>query len=142
MIFVDASALVAILKGEPDAAELTATLLGHVDEVWVSAMVRFEVTASLAVSRAKAAGRSSAQPEDFEVSGGLLDALLSELGARDVLLTATTGQAALKAAATYGKLVGHPARLNMGDCFAYACAKSLKAPLLYKGEDFVHTDLA
>ena len=38
--------------------------------------------------------------------------------------------------------VGHPARLNMGDCFAYACAKRLDAPLLYKGDDFARTDLA
>ncbi len=142
MIFADASALVAVLKGESDAEKLTATLLEHVDEVWVSSIVRFEVTASLAVSRAKAAGRSSAEAEDFEVSARLLDALLGELGAKEVPLTATLGQAALIAAATYGKLVGHPARLNMGDCFAYACAKSLHAPLLYKGEDFVHTDLA
>jgi uncharacterized protein with PIN domain len=59
LIFADASALVAILKGEPDAAELTATLLEHVDEVWVSPVVSFEVMASLAASRAKAAGRSS-----------------------------------------------------------------------------------
>jgi len=43
---------------------------------------------------------------------------------------------------TYGKLVGHPADLNMGDCFAYACAKVYGAQLLYKGRDFSETDLA
>jgi ribonuclease VapC len=41
----------------------------------------------------------------------------------------------------YGK-GRHPARLNMGDCFAYACAKTNDARLLYKGDDFSHTDLA
>jgi len=42
----------------------------------------------------------------------------------------------------FGKASGHPARLNMGDCFAYACAKTNNAKLLYKGDDFKHTDLA
>jgi ribonuclease VapC len=41
----------------------------------------------------------------------------------------------------YGK-GHHPARLNMGDCFAYACARTNNARLLYKGDDFSHTDLA
>ncbi len=39
-------------------------------------------------------------------------------------------------------LESHPAALNMGDCFAYACAKALAVPLLYKGDDFAQTDLA
>ncbi len=42
----------------------------------------------------------------------------------------------------YGKGLGHPARLNMGDCFSYALAKKSGDPLLYKGDDFSHTDLA
>jgi ribonuclease VapC len=50
--------------------------------------------------------------------------------------------AALDAYRNYGKRSAHPARLNMGDCFAYACAKIQNAKLLYKGDDFVHTDLA
>lgn len=50
--------------------------------------------------------------------------------------------AALDAYGRYGKGSGHPARLNMGDCFAYACARTNNARLLYKGDDFSHTDLA
>lgn len=50
--------------------------------------------------------------------------------------------AALDAAARYGKRSGHPAQLNMGDCFAYACAHVHGARLLYKGNDFAQTDLA
>lgn len=46
------------------------------------------------------------------------------------------------ASGTYGKLIGHEADLNFGDCFAYACAKALGMPLLYKGNDFARTDLA
>lgn len=49
--------------------------------------------------------------------------------------------AALDAYATYGK-GRHRAGLNFGDCFAYACAKTNRARLLYKGDDFFHTDLA
>jgi ribonuclease VapC len=45
-------------------------------------------------------------------------------------------------AGRYGRIVGHKAALNFGDCFAYACARAYRAPLLYKGEDFSHTDLA
>jgi hypothetical protein len=43
--------------------------------------------------------------------------------------------------ATSGSGSGHPARLNLGDCFAYALAKDTGEPLLYKGDDFVHTDV-
>lgn len=42
----------------------------------------------------------------------------------------------------YGKIVGHAARLNLGDCFAYACAKSQGVALAYVGTDFALTDLA
>ena len=42
----------------------------------------------------------------------------------------------------YGKGQRHPAQLNMGDCFAYACARHWSVPLLYKGDDFAQTDMA
>lgn len=48
---------------------------------------------------------------------------------------------ALEARIRYGRGFGHPARLNFGDCFSYALAKTLKAPLLYVGEDFDRTDI-
>jgi ribonuclease VapC len=41
----------------------------------------------------------------------------------------------------FGKGSGHPARLNFGDCFAYALAKESGEPLLFKGGDFAHTDI-
>lgn len=142
MIFADASALVAILKGEPEAEALAARLAANPGEVWVSALVRFEAEASLAVARARMAGRDAAAPEDFAVAAGLVGDLLEELGARDLPISAAIARGALEAAAAWGKLVGHPARLNMGDCFAHACAKALGAALLYKGCDFARTDLA
>jgi ribonuclease VapC len=41
----------------------------------------------------------------------------------------------------FGKGSGHPANLNFGDCFAYALAKAMAEPLLFKGDDFPHTDV-
>ncbi|MGO4840132.1 PIN domain-containing protein, partial [Rhizobiaceae sp. 2RAB30] len=60
----------------------------------------------------------------------------------EVAISGEIGRRALDASATYGKAVGHVADLNFGDCFAYACAKSLDVALLYKGNDFARTDLA
>jgi ribonuclease VapC len=47
-----------------------------------------------------------------------------------------------KTSIAYGKTIGHPADLNFGDCFSYACAKTLNLSLLCKGNDFTQTDLA
>ncbi|MDH2329204.1 PIN domain-containing protein [Cereibacter sp. SYSU M97828] len=141
-MFVDSSALVAIIKGEPEAEGFTACLGNVKGQIWVSSVVRFEVIASLAISRARNAGRDHASDEDFATATGLLDDLLREIGAKDVHLSAAMGAAALDAAKTYGKLVGHPSKLNMGDCFSYAAAKTYRVGLLYKGDDFAKTDLA
>ncbi len=60
---------------------------------------------------------------------------------RLVPIAAAESREALAAHARFGKGRGHPARLNMGDCFAYGCATANDAALLYKGDDFAHTDL-
>lgn len=59
-----------------------------------------------------------------------------------VPITPEIGLAAIDALARYGKGSGHPAQLNFGDCFSYACCKSVGVPLLYVGDDFAATDLA
>ena len=41
----------------------------------------------------------------------------------------------------YGKIMNHPAKLNMGDCFTYACARAYRTRIAYKGDDFSYTDL-
>ena len=70
---------------------------------------------------------------------------LDELIARVAMIIepVTPEQAALGRAAyrDFGRGSGHPAKLNMGDCFAYALAKDKAEPLLFKGNDFVHTDV-
>lgn len=56
-------------------------------------------------------------------------------------VTAEQAQVAREAYRDFGKTSGHPARLNFGDCFAYALAKVMREPLLFKGQDFSHTDI-
>ncbi|HSI40346.1 MAG TPA: type II toxin-antitoxin system VapC family toxin [Xanthobacteraceae bacterium] len=71
-----------------------------------------------------------------------LAAVIDAAGIDILTLTPDIGRSALEAFDRYGKGGGHPAQLNMGDCFAYACAKLHNVPLLYKGNDFARTDLA
>jgi ribonuclease VapC len=70
----------------------------------------------------------------------LVDRFLSEISATVVAIDRDTGFAAVAAFDRFGK-GRHAAGLNMGDCFAYACAKQLNASLLCKGNDFPRTDI-
>jgi ribonuclease VapC len=67
------------------------------------------------------------------------DLIATALSVSDV--TSAHLRIAREAHLKYGKGMGHPAQLNFGDCFSYALAKSLDAPLLYKGGDFAKTDI-
>ncbi len=69
------------------------------------------------------------------------DSLVEELGLALIPIDAEQGAIARRAYRQYGKGSGHPAQLNLGDCFAYALAVSTGEPLLFKGEDFAHTDV-
>jgi ribonuclease VapC len=141
-MFVDSSVLVAIFNQEGDGADWEARV-ATLTSIVVSPMVKFE--AALAISR-EAALRSENEGKTraslLIEARAFLDMYLVALGADEVAITADIGNAAIDAAAAYGKVVGHKAGLNFGDCFSYACAKSLNLPLLYKGNDFSHTDLA
>ncbi|HEY8698336.1 MAG TPA: type II toxin-antitoxin system VapC family toxin [Rhizomicrobium sp.] len=129
MIFVDASAAVAIIAQEPDAAELAAKLQGA-PEAWTSALAHYESVTGLARALKLTVGEAS-----------LLVGELGERFAFDWLaIDSGIAQAAVEAFARYGK-GRHRANLNMGDCFAYACARTLDAALLCKGDDFLHTDI-
>ncbi|MGX8008730.1 type II toxin-antitoxin system VapC family toxin [Mesorhizobium sp. ORM8.1] len=136
-MFVDASVIVAILNQEPGWEELSKQLSEPVD-FYVSAMVRFEATQALA-----RAGAGSRKPtsEALLTARDLVDRLIVEIGGENVSIGEEIGSRAIDASARYGKAVGHQADLNFGDCFAYACAKALAIPLLYKGNDFMLTDL-
>ena len=72
-------------------------------------------------------------------SAGVRD-FLTDTQAQIIPIDDAIGEMALDAFRQYGK-GRHQAALNMGDCFSYACAKIHRVPLLFKGDDFVHTDI-
>lgn len=70
-----------------------------------------------------------------------LDEIVREADIRVEPVTAEQASIGRQAYRDFGRGSGHPAQLNFGDCFAYALAKTLAEPLLYKGNDFGHTDV-
>jgi ribonuclease VapC len=130
-MFVDASAIVAILTREP-AADTLADAIDHATSPITSPLAIFEATAALCRKR-----HASVQEAQEDVSEFLTTA---EIGT--VPISVKEAEAALDAFARYGKGRGHPAQLNLGDCFAYACAKTHRTSLLFKGDDFSRTDIA
>jgi ribonuclease VapC len=129
-LFVDASALVAIIGSEPERHAFEARIDGESLRL-TSGLAQWE--AALAVAR-----RAST-----DVAAGFDEVLRYCTSFEIGLVTIGEAETATAVAAyrRYGK-GNHPARLNMGDCFAYACAKIHGATLLYKGNDFAKTDLA
>ena len=129
-MFVDASAIVAILTREPDADSLADALDGARSPI-TSALAVFEAT--LGICRKRHASVTEAEADVLE--------LLATAGVRTVSIPDKEGRAALEAFSRYGKGRGHPAHLNLGDCFAYAVAKNHEVALLFKGADFDKTDI-
>jgi ribonuclease VapC len=140
-MFVDASVIVAILGREPGYEELEKRLALSDGPFFVSPLVTFESAVGLARQKTPA-GSAKPSADLLRQAQTAVDAFIEDLGADEVSISAEIGRQALAASAVYGKSVGHIADLNFGDCFAYACAKALGVPLLYKGNDFAHTDLA
>ena len=138
-MFIDASAVVAILKREPDYDDLLKLLAASPTNALFSPLSRFEAIVSLA--RAGSGQHYAASSKQIEAAKAAVDLLMADLGAESVSITDALGEGALSAAQTYGRAVGHPAGLNLGDCFAYACAREHRVGLLYKGDDFARTDL-
>jgi ribonuclease VapC len=128
-MFVDASAIVAILVEESDAASLTKRLEQAVAPC----------TSPIAIYEA-VAGVARVRTVEIRTAETILDRFLEQARVRVVPITAEIGRGALTAFERYGR-GRHPAALNMGDCFAYACARVLDMPLLFKGDDFPLTDI-
>lgn len=127
-MFLDASAIIAIIAGETDAASLAARL-GQAARVYTSPIAIYEAVLGLAqIGNAKLADTAT-----------VLDQFLAEAGAVVVPIDAELGRGAIDAFDRFGR-GRHPAALNLGDCFAYACARRLDAALLCKGDDFPRTD--
>ena len=128
-MFVDASALTAMLTDEHDSAELAARL-EHYAQRTTSPIAVWETV--LAVARIVGLPVREAE--------ALVDSYLKLMSIKVVAIPAEICTLAIDAFNRYGKS-RHPAALNMGDCFAYACARHSRVPLLYKGEDFARTDI-
>jgi ribonuclease VapC len=125
-MIVDSSALMAIVDDETGADELLAAA--------ATATCRMSVASYLEVSIV-ADARSAAHGQRLD---RILDALEIEL----VPVTRRDAEVARVAYRRFGRGSGSPARLNFGDCFAYALSVTAGEPLLFTGEDFVHTDVA
>ena len=125
MIVVDASALVAIAEREPEKQQFLSVL----DRSRVSYLSPINDVETGVVLIQRRLLTDAAELVDWLTGLGVTQREDVELGA-----------AALEAYLQFGKGF-HPARLNLADCFAYALAKELDLPLLYKGDDFAKTDI-
>jgi ribonuclease VapC len=126
-MIVDTSAIVAILRDEPDAATF-ADAIEDARIRRVSAVNYVEAAAVIDGSRNPIASRR-------------FDEFIHEASFTIEAVTAEQARIAREAYKDFGKGSGHPAQLNFGDCFAYALAKAMSEPILFKGQDFKHTDL-
>jgi ribonuclease VapC len=130
MIVVDSSAVIAIFRQESDAEDYARSIAADDDPI-MSAANLVEVSIVLR-------GLKRIAPEKAE---RWLDDFLKAAAIRIEPVTLDQAQAARSAHLQFGKGTGHSAALNYGDCFAYALAKTMDAPLLCKGNDFPATDI-
>jgi ribonuclease VapC len=128
-MFIDASALTALLTDENDARELLSRMQS----------ARTRMISPLAVWEAAIAVARILDLEIDEVAGSV-ERYLTLMDIETVSVPPETAAIALNAFGRYGK-GRHPARLNFGDCFAYACARHFGQPLMFKGGDFPQTDI-
>ena len=128
-MIVDTSAVVAILKEEPEAVRFLRDLTASEEPKRVSAANYLEAAIVVDANRNPLLSRR-------------LDELIVETEIAVEPVTREQAEIARAAYRDFGKGSGHPAGLNFGDCFAYALAKSMREPLLFKGDDFSHTDVA
>lgn len=141
-MFLDASAVVAVLLDEPDAPGLQKAMEAARGKLRFSPVVRMEASLALVRAKVQARGKGPATAEDFAQAGELVDGFFAAVEAAEMHITTGMGKEAIRALSVYGKVVGHPAKLNLGDALSYACARAFHVPLLYKGNDFSETDLA
>jgi len=125
-MILDTSALLAVLLREPEA-EKFASAIENAPVVRLSAASYLE--AAIFVDR-----------NGDEIRRAMLDTFLAEFTIRIEAVAAEHALLARHAFVLFGK-GRHRAGLNFGDCFSYALARACREPLLFKGEDFVHTDL-
>jgi ribonuclease VapC len=126
-MIIDTSALVSLLRNEPDSAKI-ADAIEQAETRKISAASLVEL--SVVFIRLKHPNPNSR-----------IDRLIEEAEIAIEPLTERHARLARDAFAEFGKGSSHPAKLNFGDCFAYALAKDTREPLLFVGDDFRHTDI-
>jgi ribonuclease VapC len=126
-MIIDTSAIIAILRDESDAASYARVIADATDRR-VNAVNFVESAVVIDASRDPIATRR-------------FDDFIREANLSIEPVTASQAQIARDAYRDFGKGSRHPAKLNFGDCFAYALAKESGEPLLFKGGDFTHTDI-
>lgn len=129
-MFVDASAIVAILTREKEADALADRLEAARAPI-TSPIAVFEATVGICRKRHASVDEAEQDVREF----------LELTRIRLVPISSEDAATAIVAFARYGKGRGHPAQLNLGDCFAYAMAKNHRTSILFKGEDFSKTDI-
>jgi ribonuclease VapC len=125
-VIVDSSAIVSIIVGEADAEALHDILIKQKGPTKISAANYLETGIVVDGKRNPALSNR-------------LDFLLSQLDIEVAPVTPAQAKIARQAYRDFGRGSGHPAKLNFGDCFAYALAIDRNEPLLFKGDDFTHT---
>ena len=126
-MIIDSSALIAILRDEPEAMTC-AKAIEAASHRRISAANFVESAIVIDGSRDPVASRRF---DDLVKAAQLVVEPVTEAQAR----------IAGEAYRDFGRGSGHPARLNFGDCFSYALARAMGEPLLFKGDDFAHTDI-
>jgi ribonuclease VapC len=126
-MILDTSAVIAILRSEPEAMRF-AEAIEAADRRRISAVNYVEAAAVIESGHDPVASRR-------------FDQLLQEADVAIEVVTVKQARLAREAYRDFGKDSKHRARLNFGDCFAYALAREMSEPLLFKGDDFNHTDI-
>jgi ribonuclease VapC len=129
-MYVDASAIVAMIVAEPESIQLIETLDAAKSDRITAPVAIFEATAAIARIRACSLIDAQTLVRDF----------LREAEIQVVPMTEHHADLAANAMQRFGK-GRNPASLNMGDCFGYAVAKAANIPILFIGDDFTRTDL-
>ena len=129
MIVLDTSAVIAIFRKEQETDAFLGAIAGNSCAVCTVSVMEISIVARTLRSL------------EADATERWLDSFIDEMGIRVQSADDKVLSLARQAHLAFGKGTGHPAQLNFGDCFSYALARSLNAPLLYKGADFARTDI-
>jgi ribonuclease VapC len=126
-LIIDTSALVAIIKGEPEADQFTELMLNSSCKISAASYVELAIVID---------------GQGDPIVSRKFDLLCKALNLEITPVTQEQARIAREANRDFGKSSSHPAKLNLGDCFSYALAKELNEVLLFKGDDFDKTDVS